>query len=74
MQLPSNNPATAPGDDIEIPKEFTRPQVVEILKFMVHFHTAEQARELGPEYMIEKWLLKEAGLSPSKDPSFPSKA
>jgi hypothetical protein len=43
----------------DIPKEFTRPQVVEIIRYAISAINADQARSLGPAYLLEKFEERE---------------
>lgn len=53
----------------DIPVEFTRPEVVAIIRSVINYHTPEEARQIGPEYLLEKYELKKA--LKEKGQSFP---
>lgn len=38
--------------------EFTRKDVVQIIKSVIHHKTPDEARQLGAEYLLEKWEEK----------------
>lgn len=43
----------------EMPKEFSRPEVVDIIRFAISTHNADQARSLGAAYLLEKYEEKQ---------------